>query len=55
MIFQDVIKNRMCQVKVGKESQNSENAQNQKFKSVKGLEAKIAFMKDGTFEMVTFL
>lgn len=44
----------MCQVKVGSESQNSENAQNQKFKSDKGLEAKIVFMKEGAFGIVTF-
>ena len=45
---------RMCQVKVGRRSQNSENAQNQKFKSDKGLEANIAFMKEEVLGMVTF-
>ncbi len=44
----------MCQVRVGKKSQNSENAQNQKGKSDKGLEANIAFMKEEVFETVTF-
>ncbi len=39
----------LCQVKVGSGSQNGENTQSQKDKSVKCLEAKIAFMKEGAF------